>query len=91
MEQKKKKIYIEKNYYMLCVHAVFMGMTTDSCNGGGGEASLPSDGVWETRNDSSTSHDAGMIDTADVACMSDIWHACSTSAPFEQQVYDKLK
>ena len=30
-----------------------------------------------------TSHDAGMIDTADVTCTSDIWHACSTSAPFE--------
>ena len=30
-----------------------------------------------------TSHDAGMIDTANVACTSDIWHACSTAAPFK--------
>ena len=28
-------------------------------------------------------HDAGMIDTANVACMSDIGHDCSTTAPFE--------
>ena len=36
------------------------------------------DAHWHT-----TSHDAGMVDTADVACTSDKWHACSTSAPFE--------
>ena len=42
------------------MHAVFMGTTTASRDGGGGEASLP------------TSHDAGKIDTANVACMSDI-------------------
>ena len=40
-----KKIYIENNYYLLCMHAVFMGMTTAYPNGCGGEASLPSDGV----------------------------------------------
>ena len=44
MEQ-KRKIYIENNYYLLCMHAVFMGMTTASQNGGGGEASLQSGGV----------------------------------------------
>ena len=30
-----------------------------------------------------TSRDADMIDTANVACKSDIWHACSTAASFE--------
>ena len=30
-----------------------------------------------------TPHDAGMIDTADVACTSDIWHAYSSAAAFE--------
>ena len=30
-----------------------------------------------------TSRDTGMIDTANVACTSDIWRACSTAAPFE--------
>ena len=62
------------------MHAVFMG-----------EESLPSDGVWVTRSDNKiswgahwhTSHYDGMIDTANVACISDIWHACSTSAPSE--------
>ena len=43
-EQKIKK-YIENNYYLLCMHAVFMGMTTASPNGCGGEASLQSGGV----------------------------------------------
>ena len=33
------------------MHAVFIGMTTASPNGCGGEASLPSDGVIETRSD----------------------------------------
>ena len=33
------------------MHAVFMGTTTASCNGGGGDALLPSDGVKETRSD----------------------------------------
>ena len=37
---------------------------------------------WDAQQHT-TSHDAGMIDTADVACTSDIWHACSKSAPFE--------
>ena len=36
---------MENNNYLLCMHAVFMGTTTASRNGGGGEASLPSDGV----------------------------------------------
>ena len=30
-----------------------------------------------------TSRDAGMRDTANVACTSDMWHACSTAPPFE--------
>ena len=30
-----------------------------------------------------TSHYAGMIDTDNIACMSDIWHACSTAAAFQ--------
>ena len=30
-----------------------------------------------------TSHDTGMIDTANVACTVEIWHACSTTAAFE--------
>ena len=38
-------MYIENNYYLLCMRAGFMGMTTASPNGCGGEASLPSDGV----------------------------------------------
>ena len=42
---KKLKIYIENNYDLLCMHAVFMGTTIVSRNGGGGDASLPSDGV----------------------------------------------
>ena len=37
---------------------------------------------WGAHNHT-TSHDAGMIGTADVACTSDIWHACSTAAQFE--------
>ena len=41
----KKKIHIENNYYLPCMHAVFMGTTTASRNDGGGDASLPSDGV----------------------------------------------
>ena len=45
IEQKMEKKYIENNYYLLCMHAVYMGTTTASCNGGGGDASLPSDGV----------------------------------------------
>ena len=49
--ESKKKIYIENNYYLLCMHAVFMGMTTASPNGYGGEAALQSGGVWETRRD----------------------------------------
>ena len=73
-----------------------MGTTTASCNGGGGEASLPSDGVekpemmdktgWDAHRHT-TSHDAGIIDTANVACTSDIWHAALHSM---QQIYDKL-
>ena len=43
---KNNKKYIENNYYLLGMHAVFMGTTTTSCNGGGGEVSLPGDGVW---------------------------------------------
>ena len=42
---KNKNKYIEKNNYLLCMHAVFMGMTTASPNGGGGDALLQSDGV----------------------------------------------
>ena len=49
--EQKKYIYIENNYYLLCMHAVFTSTTTASCNGDGGEESLPSDGVWETRSD----------------------------------------
>ena len=30
---------MENNYYLLCVHAVFMGTTTASRHGGGGDAS----------------------------------------------------
>ena len=30
-----------------------------------------------------TSHDAGMVDTADVSCMSDTWHAYTKAASFE--------
>ena len=33
------------------MHAVFMGTTTASGNGGGGDPSLPSDGIWQTRSD----------------------------------------
>ena len=32
------------------MHVVFMGMVTASCNGGGGDASLPSDCDRETRS-----------------------------------------
>ena len=45
IEQKIEKIYIENNYCLLCMHAVFMGMTTVSPNGGGGDALLQSGGV----------------------------------------------
>ena len=44
-------MYIENNYYLLCMHAVFVGTTTTSRNGGGGDASQESDGVRETRSD----------------------------------------
>ena len=37
--------YIENNYYLLCMHAVFKGTTTLSPNGGGGDAALQSGGV----------------------------------------------
>ena len=43
--QKRKNINIENNYYLLGMHADFMGTTTSSRNGGGGDASLQSDGV----------------------------------------------
>ena len=33
-----KKNYIENNNYLLGMHAVFMGTTTASHNGGGGDA-----------------------------------------------------
>ena len=36
---------MENYYYLLSMHAVFVGTTTVSSDGGGGEASLPSDGV----------------------------------------------
>ena len=42
---------MENNYYLLCMHAVFMGTTSASPNGGGGDAALQSGGVWETRSD----------------------------------------
>ena len=42
---KNKMKYKENNNYLLCMHTVFMGTTTASCNGGGGDASLPSEGV----------------------------------------------
>ena len=38
-------MYIENNNYLLCMNAVFMGTTTASRNGGGGDACLQSDGV----------------------------------------------
>ena len=38
-------MYIENNNNLLCMHAVFMGTTTVSRDGGGGDASLQSDGV----------------------------------------------
>ena len=44
-EQKIKIKYVGNNYYLLCMHAVFMGMTTASPNGCGGESSLQSGGV----------------------------------------------
>ena len=41
--------YLENYYYLLGMHAVFMGMTATSRNGShGGDASLTSDGVSET-------------------------------------------
>ena len=46
-----KKNYIENNYYLLGMHAVFMGTTTSSPNGGGGDAALQSGGVSEIRSD----------------------------------------
>ena len=43
--QKINNKIIEYCYYLLGMHAVFMGMTTAYRNSGGGDASLPSDGV----------------------------------------------
>ena len=44
IEQEKK--YIENNcYYLLGMHAIFMGTTTTSSNGLDGDASLQTDGV----------------------------------------------
>ena len=45
IEQKIKISYIENNYYLLYLHAVFMGMTTASPNDDGSDAALQSDGV----------------------------------------------
>ena len=42
---------MENNYYLLCMHAVFMGTTTASRHGGGGDALLLGDGVSETRSE----------------------------------------
>ena len=36
---------MENNYYLLCMHAVFMGTTIMSPNGGGSDALLQSGGV----------------------------------------------
>ena len=41
----EKKTDIENNDDLLCMHAVFMGMPTASRSGGGGDASLQSDGA----------------------------------------------
>ena len=36
---------MKRNYYLLCMNAVFMGMTTASHNGRGEDALLLGDGV----------------------------------------------
>ena len=57
----KKNIY----YYLLCMHAVFMGMITPSA-----EWVTPEvvDEIGWAGHRHATSHEAGTIDTANVAC-----------------------
>ena len=46
--------------------------------------------VWGAHGHT-TSHDAIIIDTANAACTSDRWHACSTTLHSRHQVYDKWR
>ena len=75
----QKYIYI---YYLLCMHAVFMGTTATTAVVVMRRWWVIDMTGWGTHRHV-TSHDAGMIDTANVACTSDIWHACSTATAFQ--------